>query len=134
MSKGDWDDPDRWYGEGGGRGVQDWEHVYTHGGCMQNRYSKKKKERKREKKKEKDALQHSGSEIPRNYQGLYQTQAKSSVRCPFSLSTCNLTSMTTYYDYLLGEEQSLLGILMFLPESSAQLSSATEVFSEVLLR
>ena len=26
-----WDDPERWYGEGGGRGVQDWEHVYTRG-------------------------------------------------------------------------------------------------------
>ena len=25
-----WDDPDGWYGEGGGRGVQYWEHVYTH--------------------------------------------------------------------------------------------------------
>ena len=25
-----WDDPEGWYGEGGGRGVQDWEHVYTH--------------------------------------------------------------------------------------------------------
>ena len=24
-----WDDPERWYGEGGGRGVQDGEHVYT---------------------------------------------------------------------------------------------------------
>ena len=24
-----WDDPEGWYGEGGGRGVQDWEHVYT---------------------------------------------------------------------------------------------------------
>ena len=23
-----------WYGKGGGRGVQDWEHVYTHGGFM----------------------------------------------------------------------------------------------------
>ena len=23
-----------WYGEGGGRGVQDGEHVYTCGGCM----------------------------------------------------------------------------------------------------
>jgi len=22
-----WDDPEGWYGEGGGRGVQDWEHV-----------------------------------------------------------------------------------------------------------
>ena len=26
-----WDDPEGWYGEGGGRRVQDWEHVYTHG-------------------------------------------------------------------------------------------------------
>ena len=29
-----WDDPERWYEEGGGRGVQDWEHVYTCGGYM----------------------------------------------------------------------------------------------------
>ena len=29
-----WDDPEGWYGEGGGRGVQDWEHVYTRGRCM----------------------------------------------------------------------------------------------------
>ena len=29
-----WDDPEGWYGEGGERGVQDGEHVYTHGGCM----------------------------------------------------------------------------------------------------
>ena len=29
-----WDDPERWYEEGGGRGVQDWEHVYTRGGFM----------------------------------------------------------------------------------------------------
>ena len=32
-----WDDPEGWYGEGGGRGVQDWEHVYTmvdSCGCM----------------------------------------------------------------------------------------------------
>ena len=29
-----WDDPERWYGEGGGRGVQDWERVYTCGGLM----------------------------------------------------------------------------------------------------
>ena len=29
-----WDDPERWYREGGGRGVQDWEHVYTRGGFM----------------------------------------------------------------------------------------------------
>ena len=26
-----WDDPEGWYGKGGGRGLQDGEHVYTHG-------------------------------------------------------------------------------------------------------
>ena len=29
-----WGDPEGWYGEGGGRGVQDGEHTYTHGRCM----------------------------------------------------------------------------------------------------
>ena len=29
-----WDDPEGWYGEGGGRGVQDGEHVYAHGRFM----------------------------------------------------------------------------------------------------
>ena len=29
-----WDDPERWYGEGSGTGVQDWEHVYTRGGFI----------------------------------------------------------------------------------------------------
>ena len=29
-----WDDTERWYGEGSGRGVQDWEHVNTRGGFM----------------------------------------------------------------------------------------------------
>ena len=29
-----WDDPERWYGEGGGRGVQEWELIYTCGGFM----------------------------------------------------------------------------------------------------
>ena len=29
-----WDDPEGWYGERGGRGHQDGEHVYTRGGCM----------------------------------------------------------------------------------------------------
>ena len=29
-----WDDPEGWDGEGGGRGVQDGEHMYTHGGSM----------------------------------------------------------------------------------------------------
>ena len=28
------DDPEGWYGEGGGEGVQDGEHMYTHGGFM----------------------------------------------------------------------------------------------------
>ena len=26
-----WDDPEGWYGEDCGRGVQDGEHMYTHG-------------------------------------------------------------------------------------------------------
>ena len=29
-----WDDPERWYGKGGGRGVQGWELMYTCGGFM----------------------------------------------------------------------------------------------------
>ena len=29
-----WDDPEEWYGEGGGRRVQDGEHMYTCGGFM----------------------------------------------------------------------------------------------------
>ena len=29
-----WDDPEGWDGEGGGRGVQDGEHMYTHGEPM----------------------------------------------------------------------------------------------------
>ena len=29
-----WDDPEGWDGEGGGRGVQDGEHVYTRDGFM----------------------------------------------------------------------------------------------------
>ena len=29
-----WDDPEGCYEEGGGWGVQDGEHVNTHGGCM----------------------------------------------------------------------------------------------------
>ena len=29
-----WDDPEGWYGEGGWKGVQDGEHVYTCGGFM----------------------------------------------------------------------------------------------------
>ena len=29
-----WDDPEGWYGERSEKGVQDWEHVYTHGRFM----------------------------------------------------------------------------------------------------
>ena len=29
-----WGDPEGWYREGGGRGVQDREHMYTYGGFM----------------------------------------------------------------------------------------------------
>ena len=31
-----WDDPERWYGEGGKRRVQDGEHMYTCGGFIYN--------------------------------------------------------------------------------------------------
>jgi len=29
-----WDNPEGWYGEEGGRRVQDWEHMYTCGGFI----------------------------------------------------------------------------------------------------
>ena len=29
-----WDDPEGCYGEGDGKGVQDWEHMYTRGSFM----------------------------------------------------------------------------------------------------
>ena len=29
-----WDNPEGWYGEGGGTGVQEWELMYNHGGFM----------------------------------------------------------------------------------------------------
>ena len=29
-----WDNPEEWDGEGGGRGIQDGEHMYTHGWFM----------------------------------------------------------------------------------------------------
>ena len=29
-----WDNPEGWYGEGSGRGVQEWECMYTRGGFM----------------------------------------------------------------------------------------------------
>ena len=50
-----WADPEGWYGEGGGRGVQDWEHVYTCGGFMLMygkpiQYCKVKKKKKGKKK------------------------------------------------------------------------------------
>ena len=34
-----WDDPEGWDGEGGGRGVQDGGHTYTHGG-VESMYGK----------------------------------------------------------------------------------------------
>ena len=49
-----WDDPEGWDGEGGGRGVQDMEHMYTHGGFMSmygKTNTKNKKKRKLPKKK-----------------------------------------------------------------------------------
>ena len=34
-----WDDPEGWDGDGGARGIQEGEHMYTHGGFM-SMYSK----------------------------------------------------------------------------------------------
>ena len=34
LGLGHWDDPEGWYGEGGGRRVQDGEHMYTCGGFI----------------------------------------------------------------------------------------------------
>ena len=34
QGQGRWDDPEGWYGEGGGRRVQDGEHMYTCGGFI----------------------------------------------------------------------------------------------------
>ena len=34
-----WDDPEGWDGEGGGRGVQDGKHMYTHGNVWQKQYN-----------------------------------------------------------------------------------------------
>ena len=34
LGLGHWDDPEGWYGDGGGRGVQDGEHLYAHGRFM----------------------------------------------------------------------------------------------------
>ena len=42
---GCWDDPEGWYGEGGGRRVQDGEHMYTCGGFILIFINKKKKKR-----------------------------------------------------------------------------------------
>ena len=36
-----WDDPEGWYGEGCGRGVQDGDHVYTCGGLIVDVWQKK---------------------------------------------------------------------------------------------
>ena len=53
-----WDNPEGWYGEGGGRGVQEWELMYTHGGFMLM-YGKTNTvlQSKKIKRKEKSSLQ-----------------------------------------------------------------------------
>ena len=52
-----WDDPEGWYGEGGGRRVQDGEHMYTCGGyhfdTWQNQYNIVKFKIKLKKKRKK---------------------------------------------------------------------------------
>ena len=57
-----WDDPERWYEEGGGRGVQDWELTYTRGRFMSMygktiQYCKVKKQRAKTKQKKNHFLQ-----------------------------------------------------------------------------
>ena len=47
-----WDNPEGWYGEGGGRGVQEWELMYTCGGFQYCKVKKKKEKKKKERKKE----------------------------------------------------------------------------------
>jgi len=47
-----WDDPEGWDGEGGGKGVQDGEHMYTHSDSCQRmvnpiQYCKVKKKKKK---------------------------------------------------------------------------------------
>ena len=37
-----WSDPEGWYGEGGGRRIQDGEHMYTCGGFISIKKKKKK--------------------------------------------------------------------------------------------
>ena len=56
-----WDDPERWYGEGGGKGVQDWELMYTVADscqCMVKpiQYCKVKKNKIKSKKKKRVLL------------------------------------------------------------------------------
>ena len=41
-----WDDPEGWYGEGGGRRVQDGEHVYACGGFILKKIKKMKNKKK----------------------------------------------------------------------------------------
>ena len=58
LEAGALDDPEEWYAEGSGRGVQDGEHVYTCGGFMlmygkTNTILQKKKKRKTRKNKNK---------------------------------------------------------------------------------
>ena len=53
-----WDDPEGWDGEGGGRGVQDGEHMYSHGRLMsmygKTNIIKKHTHNNQEKKKKKN--------------------------------------------------------------------------------
>jgi len=46
-----WDDPEGWYGEGGGRRVQDGDHMYTCGGFILIFIIKRNKKKRKKKKK-----------------------------------------------------------------------------------
>ena len=61
-----WDDPEGWYGEGGGRRVQDGEHIYLwriHFDIWQNQYNIVKLKNKIKLKKKKHTHIHSFHEV-----------------------------------------------------------------------
>ena len=65
-----WDDPEGWYGEGGGRRVQDGEHMYTCGGFIdiwQNQYNSVKFKNKIKKKKKRSGCQQLTSMVMSYY-------------------------------------------------------------------
>ena len=96
-----WDDPERWYGVGGGRGVQDWELMYTRGGFM-SMYGKNNTVLSLKKLKIKikiwmlrqsyPALLFSPS--PSHDHEKYLNQTRESTICEIHFSACSLNTST----------------------------------------